>query len=84
MTVASLSPFDPVRVPLHSTRLMLPEASEAMTVDTTPPPFALEALAALRRARLRAIEVARATNTCLVVYRDGKIVLIPPDELPTE
>ena len=55
-----------------------------MTVDTTPPPFALEALAALRRARLRAIEVARATNTCLVVYRDGKIVLIPPDELPTE
>jgi hypothetical protein len=39
---------------------------------------------ALRRARLRAIEVARATNTCLVVYRDGQIVLIPPHELPVE
>ena len=48
-----------------------------MTVDATPPPFALAALAALRRARLRAIEVARATNTCLVVYRNGQIVLIP-------
>lgn len=55
-----------------------------MTIDATPPPFALAALAALRRARLRAIEIARATNTCLVVYRDGKIVLIPPHELPTE
>jgi hypothetical protein len=47
-----------------------------MTVDETPPPLALAALAALRRARLRAIEVARATNTCLVVYRDGQIVRI--------
>ena len=55
-----------------------------MTVDTPPLPFALGALAALRRARLRAIGVARVTNTCLVVYRDGKIVLIPPDDLPTE
>ena len=55
-----------------------------MTVDTTPPPLALAALAALRRARLRAIELARATKTCLVVYRDGQIVLIPPDELPDE
>jgi len=55
-----------------------------MTVDATPPVLAHEVLAALRRARLRAIEVARATNTCLVVYRDGKIVLIPPDELPIE
>ena len=55
-----------------------------MTIDETPPPFALEVLAALRRARLRAIEVARATNTCLVVYRDGQIVLVPPHELPTE
>lgn len=55
-----------------------------MTVDTTPPPLALAALEALRRARRRAIEVARATNTCLVVYRDGKIVLIPPEELPVE
>jgi hypothetical protein len=55
-----------------------------MTVDATPPPLALAALEALRRARLRAIEVARATNTCLVVYRDGKVVLIPPHELPIE
>jgi len=56
----------------------------AMSVDATPPPFALAALTALRRARLRAIEVARATNTCLVVYRNGQIVLIPPHELPIE
>jgi hypothetical protein len=55
-----------------------------MTVDATPSPFALAALAALRRARLRAIEVARVTNTCLVVYRNGQIVLIPPNELPSE
>jgi hypothetical protein len=55
-----------------------------MTVDATPPPLALAALAALRRARLRAIEVARATNTCLIVYRDGQIVRIPPHELPVE
>jgi|ERR1044071_6990658 hypothetical protein len=49
-----------------------------MTVDTTPPPLAFAALEGLRRARLRAIAMARATNTCLVVYRDGKIALIPP------
>jgi hypothetical protein len=55
-----------------------------MTVDATPTPMALGALAALRRARLRAIEVARATKTCLVVYRDGQIVRIPPDQLPLE
>lgn len=55
-----------------------------MTVDATPSPMALGALAALRRARLRAIEIARATGTCLVVYRDGKIVRIPPEELPAE
>lgn len=53
-----------------------------MIVDTTPPPLALLVLEALRRARQRAIEIARATNTCLVVYRDGKIVRIPPEELP--
>ena len=46
--------------------------------------MALAALAALRRARQRAIEIARATNTCLIVYRDGKIVRIPPDQLPHE
>jgi hypothetical protein len=62
--------------------LSLPEAS--MPVDATPPPLALAALEALRRARLRAIEVARATNTCLVVYRNGEIVRIPPHELPVE
>jgi hypothetical protein len=55
-----------------------------MPVDATPPPLALAALEALRRARLRAIEVARATNTCLVVYRNGEIVRIPPHELPVE
>lgn len=55
-----------------------------MTVDTTPPPLALAALAALRRARLRAIEIARATNTYLVVYRNGQSVLVPPHELPVE
>lgn len=55
-----------------------------MTVDATAPSMALGALAALRRARLRAIEIARATRTCLVVYRDGQIVRIPPDQLPHE
>lgn len=55
-----------------------------MTLDATPSPMALAALAALRRARLRAIDVARATKTCLVVYRDGQIVRIPPDQLPLE
>lgn len=52
-----------------------------MTVDATSPPFVL---AALRPARLRAIEVARATNICLVVYCDGQIVRIPPHKLPVE
>jgi len=55
-----------------------------MTIDTVPPPLALAALAALGRARLRAIALARATNTCLIVYRHGQIVRIPPDELPVE
>ena len=55
-----------------------------MTVDAIPPALPNEVLAALRRARLRAIEIARATKTCLVVYRNGQIVLIPPDELPDE
>ena len=55
-----------------------------MTTDTIPPVLAHDVLAALHRARLRAIEVARATNTCLVVYRDGRVVLIPPHELPDE
>jgi ABC-type branched-subunit amino acid transport system ATPase component len=54
------------------------------TTFATPPPAALAALAALRRARLRAIEIARATNTCLIVYRNGQIVRIPPHELPVE
>lgn len=55
-----------------------------MTIDATPSPFALAVIAAPRRARLRAIEVARATNTCLVVYRDGKIVHIRHTSSPTE
>jgi predicted ABC-type ATPase len=64
--------------------ILIASGGEAMTVDTTPPAFALEVLEALRRARLRAIAIARATNTCLVVWRNGQIVLIPPDELPVE
>jgi hypothetical protein len=27
---------------------------------------------------------SRAPKTCLVVYRDGQIVRIPPEELPDE
>jgi hypothetical protein len=27
---------------------------------------------------------SRATKTCLIVYRDGQIVRIPPEELPDE
>lgn len=59
-------------------------ATKTRTTDATPPPFAHAALAALCRARLRAIEIARATNTSFVVYRNGQIALIPPDELPLE
>ena len=58
--------------------------AKARIADATPPLFAHAALAALYRARLRAIEIARATNTSLVAYRNGQIVLIPPDELPPE
>ena len=33
-------------------------------------------------AALRAMEDARRDNVPLIVWRDGKIVAIPPDELP--
>jgi hypothetical protein len=42
------------------------------------------ALPALRRARLRAEEIAIATNTCIVQVKDGRVVHITPDELKRE
>ena len=38
----------------------------------------MDALAALRRARLRAEREALATGTCLVIVENGKTVLIEP------
>jgi hypothetical protein len=52
-----------------------------MTIDVTPAPMAL---GRTRCTSPHAIEVARATKTCLVVYRGGQIVRIPPDQLPLE
>jgi len=40
----------------------------------------VEALAALKRARRRAEQVARATHTMLVEARDGQPILVPPPE----
>ena len=41
----------------------------------------IHGLAAMKRAAIRAREVARATNTNIVIKRDGKIVkLYPGDE----
>lgn len=37
-------------------------------------------LAAMRRAALRAREVARQTGTCLVVSRNGVVELLAPDD----
>jgi len=39
---------------------------------------ATQALTALKRARLRAEEIARATRTMLVEARNGRPILIPP------
>jgi transcriptional regulator with XRE-family HTH domain len=39
-------------------------------------------LAALKRARLRAEEVARATGTQLVQWENGKIVYVDPPKRP--
>lgn len=39
------------------------------------------ALAALKRARLRAEEIARATGTHLVEVHDGKVVFVQPPPL---
>ena len=36
---------------------------------------------ALRRAALRAREVARQTGTGLAIYHDGNVVIMSPDEL---
>lgn len=38
-------------------------------------------LAALQRAALEARKTAIRTNTHLVIFQDGQIVRIPPDEL---
>ena len=46
-----------------------------------PPPLFLAALVALRRARLRAIELARSTGTRLVVAVNGEVVLIDPNPI---
>ena len=39
------------------------------------------ALAAMKRARLRAEEIARATGTHLVEVHDGKVVVVQPPPL---
>lgn len=44
--------------------------------------FALAGLAALRRARVRAEEIARATGTLLVFVEDGRVVHVRPAEKP--
>ena len=41
------------------------------------------ALAAMKRARLRAEEIARATGTHLVEVHDGKVVFVQPPPLRT-
>jgi hypothetical protein len=41
------------------------------------------ALAALRRARRRAEEIAIATNTSIVQVEDGQVVRVKPDSLPS-
>lgn len=42
-------------------------------------PDFVDPLPALRRASLRAREIARQTNTALVLVRDGKIFHVMPD-----
>jgi hypothetical protein len=46
--------------------------------DANTPDLAL-ALPALRRARKRAEEIARATNTALVQVQDGQVVRVRPE-----
>jgi hypothetical protein len=36
---------------------------------------------ALKRAALQARELARQTGTGLAIYRDGKVVIVSPDDL---
>jgi hypothetical protein len=42
------------------------------------------ALAAMKRARLRAEEIARATGTHLVEVHDGKVVFVQPPPAPAK
>jgi hypothetical protein len=42
------------------------------------------ALPALRRARRRAEEIARATNTALIQVDNGNVVRVPPSAKPEE
>jgi hypothetical protein len=42
------------------------------------------ALAALRRARIRAIEIARATGTMIIQAEGDKVLRIDPHTLPLE
>ena len=45
---------------------------------SSPSPLALAALAALKRARKRAEEIAAATGTAIVQWEDGRIVRFYP------
>ncbi len=42
------------------------------------------ALTAMRRARARAVQIARATGTSIVESKDGKLVLVEPDSAELE
>ena len=54
-----------------------------MAVDRSQPrdPDFVGAEAAIRRAARRARDVARRTGTPLVLWRDGKVVHVHPDEV---
>jgi len=47
-------------------------------------PQFIDPLPALRRTSLRAQEIARRTNTALVLARDGKILHVMPDGTESE
>jgi MYXO-CTERM domain-containing protein len=53
-------------------------SSEASTPSPAPSPLALAALAALKRARKRAEEIAAATGTAVIQWEDGRIVRFYP------
>jgi hypothetical protein len=48
------------------------------SIERSRSPWLAHALPALRRARRRAEEIARATRTALVIAKDGKPVWVPP------